>query len=318
MTNRLQVLPAGVLLLLLAIVFCAGAGRAQAESDVGAVPSMNEPEASAVTSPRVQTRLSKVESYDVPRQSASEGHRLAAYAPQCRRQQVTMQYSDGSATPFIKFTGTKKWCFDGYRVTSGGMDVTEAWIRPDMRAGADKDGYVYVPSGLKKTDRFLTYNGHANGAHESTRTGRFEYRFAGQTQPAQVLMPFVSRTARYNGTCDGPMPKDVAPRILGFEPANGATAVPASANVEVRFSVPMNPGTFNSGTFVLKKRGTFDEVVASYRYDAATKTATLDPRSPLTAGAVYTASVWNGPYGVKTAAGDPIYSYKTWSFTVAR
>ena len=314
MAYRAHALLAGVPLLFLMLVLSVSVGHAKTEN--GMASSAKEPGSSTVPAPRVQTIVGKVEFY-TPLQSGSEGNRLAAYAPLCHRQQVTMQYSDGSG-PFIKFTGTKKWCFDGYKVTSGGMDVTEAWIRSDMRSGSDKDGYVYVPSGLKKTDRFLTYNGHANGAHESTRTGRFEYRFAGQTQPAQVLMPFLSRTGRYDGACGGPNPKDVAPKILGFEPASGATGVPASANVKVRFSAPMNPSTFDGSTFVLKKQGTFDEVAATYRYDAATKAAILDPRSSLTAGATYTASVWNGPYGVKTAAGDPIYSYKTWSFTVAR
>jgi hypothetical protein len=229
-----------------------------------------------------------------------------------------MEYVDSASKPYIRFTATKEWCSDGYRVTQATMNVKEAWVRPDLKYGPDRDGYVYVPSALKKTDRFLTYKGHPNGAHQSTRKGRFEYRLHGVSEPAQVLNPFLSRTGRYDGTCVGPTPADYSPRIKSIEPTAGSTRVSPAANVKASFSTPMDPTTLDGASFYLIHKATGSQVAASYRYDPATRTVVLDPRRLLTSGATYTATVYAGPFGVKTANGDPVVSGKTWAFQVAR
>jgi hypothetical protein len=302
------------LLLLLAGGLFAGIGQAQAGEQGSLAPAVRGSVPFGVQPLRVETEVGKVEAYAPPaRTRVAEGVRSAAYPVQCHRQEITMSYAD-SAGPYIKFTGVKRWCFDGSRVTSGTMDVVP-WIRPDSRYGPDQDGYVYVPAALKKTDRYLTYNGRSYGAHESVRVGRFEYRVRGFTKTPQVLLPYVSRIGHYDGTCGGPKPKDVSPKVTSVRPAAGAQSVSPTANVEATFMTAMRASTLNSGTFSLVKRGAFDPVGASYRYDAATKKATLDPSARLAPG-TYTATVYAGPFGALTAEGDPIVSTKTWSFTV--
>lgn len=225
-----------------------------------------------------------------------------------------MTYTDDKG-PFIKFTGIKKWCYNGSRVTSGSMDV-EPWIRPDSRYGPGKDGFRYVPSALKKSDRYLAHNGRANGAHESVRVGRFEWRVNGFPKAAQVYNPFVSRTGRYNGECVGPKPKDFSPRVTTVRPADGAKGVAPTSNVEATFFGPMDATTIDGSTFYLtKKDGTGAQVRARVSYDAARKTAVLNPAASLPRG-TYTATVFAGPFGALTAQGDPIVGSKSWSFNV--
>jgi hypothetical protein len=298
-----------LLFLVAGIVMDAGDTRAEDRNTVAL--AAGRPVPFGVQPVRVETEVGKVETYSPPsRMKAAEGDRFAV---QCHRQEITMSYAD-SAGPYIKFTGVKRWCFDGSRVTSGTMDV-EPWIRPDSRYGPDQDGYVYVPAALKKTDRYLTYNGRSYGAHESVRVGRFEYRVRGFAKTPQVVLPYVSRIGYYNGACDGPKPKDVSPKVTTVRPTAGAQGVSPMANVEATFLTAMRASTLNSGTFDLVKRGSFDPVRASYRYDAATKKAILDPSARLAPG-TYTATVYAGPFGALTSEGDPIISTKTWSFTV--
>ena len=227
-----------------------------------------------------------------------------------------MRYDDLSGKPFIRFTGIKKWCYGGGRVTQGTMEV-ETWIRPDLRYEPGQDGYRYVGSALKKSDRFLSFNGHRNGAHESVRVGRFEWRVHGFPRAAQVLNPYVSRTGRYDGTCVGPKPRDASPKVTAVKPAGGAEGISPSANVEAVFSREMRAGTISGGTFYLTKKGSGAEVKARIRYDASRRRAVLDPARNLSSG-TYTATVSAGPFGVLTTEGDPITSNKTWTFTVAR
>ena len=227
---------------------------------------------------------------------------------QCHRQEVTMTYEDAKGA-FIRFTGVKRWCYNGQSVTFGTMDV-ETWIRPDSQYGPSRDGYRYVGSELRKSDRFLTYKGHRNGSHESVRVGRFEWRALGFDRAAQVLNPYVSRTGRYNGECDGPKPKDVSPKVTAVRPTGGAKGVSPSANVEATFNRNIDAKAVKGRTFQLVKRGTFDTVSASIRYDAAKRKAILNPSRPLALG-TYTATVFSGPFGVLTSENDPLIADKT-------
>jgi hypothetical protein len=57
-------------------------------------------------------------------------------------------------------------------------------------------------------------------------------------------------------------------------------------------------------------------VPATVTYDAASRTATLDPVSSLAVGATYTGLVESGAAGVKDVAGNSLASDYTWAFTV--
>ena len=239
------------------------------------------------------------------------------YAEQCHRQLILMQYNDSLGKSYIKFTGVHEWCFDGQKVTKDSMPV-QTWISPKYKYQPGQDGYRYVASALKSTDHYFTYKGHWHGAQTATRLGRFEYRVHGFTGSSQVLMPFVSRTGHYDGTCDGPQPRDASPRVVAVNPVAGARGVSPTANIKATFSRAMNPRTLKAANFYLVNKSSGAEIQATYRYDVAKKTAILDPLRRLTPGTAYTATVFSGRYGALTAGGDPISAPKIWSFSISR
>lgn len=316
MVSRLRLLSVGVILLLLiALGLLAGTGHAQVEGEASVGMSASDPGSFGVEPVGMETEVGEVTDVS-PTSLPGEETVTVQASEECHRQSVTMGYTDSADKTFLKFTGVKFWCYDGQKVTRAGMSV-EPWIRSDLRYGPGQDGYRYVGSGLKISDRFLTYNGHRYGAHESVRVGRFEYRVHGFPEATQVLNPYVSRTGRYNGACDGPQPKDVSPKVAAVKPVGGAKGVSPTANVEASFSREMRARTINGGTFQLVKKGAFDPVRASIRYDATKRKAILDPTRGLSAG-IYTATAFSGPFGALTLEEDPLVANKVWSFTVAR
>ncbi len=315
MAYGVKILWAGVSLLLAALMLLMVVGRAESQATGAAETGTNTSKPSGVAPTSVQTEVGEIAEVSPESLPGSNGVTALA-SEECHRQRVTMAYEDAPDKIYLKFTGVKFWCYDGQKVTRAGMNV-EPWIRPDLRYGPGQDGYRYVGSGLKRSDRFLTYNRHRNGAHESIRVGRFEYRVHGFSRAAQVINPYVSRPGRYNGACDGPRPKDASPKVSAVKPAGGAKGVSPSANVEAVFSKGMRAGTVNGGTFYLAKKGSGADVRAKIRYDAARRKAVLNPARNLSAG-TYTATVFSGPFGAMTAEGDPLVANKVWSFTVTR
>jgi hypothetical protein len=106
-----------------------------------------------------------------------------------------------------------------------------------------------------------------------------------------------------------------APTVTSVTPADGALAVSETAPVTATFSEAIDPASLSGSTFKLRDAGG-SVVPASVSYSTATATATLQPSSPLTLGAVYTASVSGGSGGVTDLSGNPLASSKSWSFTV--
>ena len=106
------------------------------------------------------------------------------------------------------------------------------------------------------------------------------------------------------------------PTISTVEPADGATGVGATSNVEAAFSEAMNSSTIDASTFTLAKQDSSTPVAARVTYDPVSKKATLDPDAGLEADATYTATIKGGA-GVEDDAGNPLAADKTWSFTTA-
>jgi Domain of unknown function (DUF4082)/Bacterial Ig-like domain/Bacterial Ig domain/Purple acid Phosphatase, N-terminal domain len=106
------------------------------------------------------------------------------------------------------------------------------------------------------------------------------------------------------------------PTVTSTVPAGGATNVSLGANVAATFSEPVNASTVNGTTFELRNPAG-DVVGATISYDAATRTATLDPTSSLPETGTYTATVKGGASGVKDVAGNALASDRVWSFTTA-
>ncbi len=111
-------------------------------------------------------------------------------------------------------------------------------------------------------------------------------------------------------------PDTAAPTVVSVTPAAGAGGVSATANLVATFNEAMNPATVTGTTFTLKD-SLNSPVPAVVSYDAATLKATLDPTSSLAFSTGYTATVKGGAGGVEDAAGNPLESDFTWTFTTA-
>ena len=78
----------------------------------------------------------------------------------------------------------------------------------------------------------------------------------------------------------------------------------------------MNQATVDPSTFLL--RGPSGALVpAAVSYDTGSRTATLDPQSPLDDSTRYTATVKGGSTGVKDRSDNALAADVTWSFTTA-
>jgi hypothetical protein len=106
------------------------------------------------------------------------------------------------------------------------------------------------------------------------------------------------------------------PTVTSATPANNGTSVNATTMVTATFSEAMNASTITTGTFVLRDPANA-LVPAAVSYNTTTRVATLDPSQALSAATKYTATISGGSAGAKDAAGNPLASSFTWSFTTA-
>jgi hypothetical protein len=109
-------------------------------------------------------------------------------------------------------------------------------------------------------------------------------------------------------------PDLTAPTVISATPANHATGIALNSTAKAFFSEPMNVSTINSSTVELRNSSNA-LVAATITYNTATNSAILTPSSPLAYATVYTAKVKGGIAGVKDAAGNPLVSDYTWTFT---
>ena len=111
-------------------------------------------------------------------------------------------------------------------------------------------------------------------------------------------------------------PDTTPPTVSSVSPPAGATSVATGTAVSATFSEAMAPASINSSTFELRIAGG-SLVAGAVSYNATTRTATLTPSAALSASTGYTALVKSGSAGVKDAAGNPLSTDYTWSFTTA-
>ena len=106
------------------------------------------------------------------------------------------------------------------------------------------------------------------------------------------------------------------PQVASVAPAGGSTGVDPGAQVSAAFDEAVDPATADAGSLFLRNEaGAL--VPGDVTYDAAARTATLRPRSPLAWGTTYTATVKGGAIGFADIAGNPLAQDRTWSFTTA-
>jgi len=106
------------------------------------------------------------------------------------------------------------------------------------------------------------------------------------------------------------------PQIVSYSPGAGSTEIDIVTNVNVSFSVDMDPATISSANLkLLDPAGT--AVGATVSYNAATRTATLDPTTNLAVSSTYSPQVLAGADGPKDTSGRQLASGATWSFGTA-
>ncbi|MDQ2833779.1 MAG: Ig-like domain-containing protein, partial [Acidobacteriota bacterium] len=103
----------------------------------------------------------------------------------------------------------------------------------------------------------------------------------------------------------------VPPTVISTIPLAGATNVPANQAVSATFSVPMNPATINSTTFMLTGPGT-TPVTGLVAYAAVGNTLTFTPTANLVANTLYTATITTG---AQNLAGTGLATNYVWTFT---
>jgi hypothetical protein len=112
-------------------------------------------------------------------------------------------------------------------------------------------------------------------------------------------------------------PDRYPPSVESMSPEEGTTGVAAGAVAKATFSEVMDPATITDTTFTLRDAGG-QFVPASVSYNAATRTATLTPTDALVLETKYTATLAGGTAGVSDAAGNPLRSTQSWSFTTRK
>jgi hypothetical protein len=105
------------------------------------------------------------------------------------------------------------------------------------------------------------------------------------------------------------------PTVESTIPNVDEIGVARTIDIKATFSEDMNGATITGNTFKLFKKGSTTKIAAAApTYDAATKTATLDPNEPLQSGVKYKAVVTTG---VKDSVDNSLAQQYRWFFTVS-
>ncbi|MDI6872149.1 MAG: Ig-like domain-containing protein [Bacillota bacterium] len=105
-----------------------------------------------------------------------------------------------------------------------------------------------------------------------------------------------------------------APTVTAVIPANNATAVAVSSNVQITFSEDMRAETITTDTILLLNSTTGAAVAGTVAYDASTRKATFTPSANLAAATTYLVVVTTG---VKDLAGNKMATAYNSKFTTA-
>jgi len=157
--------------------------------------------------------------------------------------------------------------------------VAGSWIELDVTALVDGPG----------TYAFALSSTSTDSAYYSSREG---------PEPPQLVVTSLVLP-----------PDTTAPTVADRSPAPGATLVPRATTVTVVFDEPVQG--VDGASFVLRRGST--PVTASVTYNAATRTAVLDPATDLLAGTTYTVSLTAAITDLAPEANA--LSPVSWSFT---
>jgi hypothetical protein len=155
------------------------------------------------------------------------------------------------------------------------------------------------------------------GYDETTTTATLD-----PSSPLETGMTYTARlTTGIRSDDETPMPAaytwtfttipPVPPAVTLTSPSDGAGNVAPSTNVTATFSESMNASTLNTTTFTLTPAGG-SPVPAAVTYDAATRTATLNPTGSLDPAVTYTARITTGARSTRDL---PLQQQAQWQFT---
>lgn len=117
-------------------------------------------------------------------------------------------------------------------------------------------------------------------------------------------------------TVAAPVPDLVPPTVTAVSPANGSIDISTGASFTVTFNEGLNAATVDANSVLLLKNAT-NRVNASLSYNAANRTVTITPLSPLEYATTYTIYVPGGASGVADLSGNEIASDFISSFTTS-
>ena len=103
----------------------------------------------------------------------------------------------------------------------------------------------------------------------------------------------------------------MTPLVVNVTPNNLATGVPTFRVLTATFDRPMDVASLMTA-FTLKVQGTMTLLGGAVTYDAATKTATFTPTSPLSTGTTYTATITTA---AKATSGTALAADYPWTFS---
>ena len=109
-------------------------------------------------------------------------------------------------------------------------------------------------------------------------------------------------------------PDVTAPEVTVTTPTSGSTGIALDVVVSAAFNEDMNAVSISTSGMELRD-AVGNRISASIAYNAATRTATLQPASGLLTSTTYTATVHGGASGVRDTAGNAVAADYTWSFT---
>jgi hypothetical protein len=153
---------------------------------------------------------------------------------------------------------------------------------------------------------------------ESGGNGVYKYGASGfpdQTYRSSNYWVDVVFTTNVTNTTP-PATDTTTPTVSSTSPSDGVTNANTGTSITATFSEAIDPATINANTFLLQD-ATNAIVPATVTYDAATRTATLQPSNVLTAGTTYRATISGGTTQprVQDLAGNALATNFTWSFT---
>ena len=165
---------------------------------------------------------------------------------------------------------------------------------------------------LKLASDSTTYDKGGNTAQGVTFSGAATYPiinkqtgsgpFCGNTFPSGTI----GRPERQGRQqAPQPAPAPTTPTVTARTPAANATGIAPTDNVTATFSEAVQG--VSATTFTLKPSApvTAAAVAATFKYDSASRTATLDRRPTWTANTQYTATLTGGATGIKSADRHP-------------